>query len=656
MFQPSTNPNDTKFFEHRILGTVNLDAPLLGLHPGIIVSGLSSLFRPKPETPKPFDESGGSTHLSSAMGSPEPSLYSAPSNMSLTSTPSPQSTTFISPGLPPRMTYDPNFNPEFPNDVRLKDRGWWKNVVHFVKKHNSEGLMDATTNHIMSHLEFGSVLMDFNCLKVRYENLRKLEDVDDIKHHGFPHVPPQVRFVQYYTICYGYPKKPKDPPPGQMEEGQPEGQVEHHDGREMLAPESDVRSGTSTPRISIEDVSADRQQQEPVNLLGHVPKKDALIPDDLDGDISDASLEMMDPEPMSDEYHTPDGSRAGSPPPGVPVREAPVPPQAPASSGEGPEFTGSSPMKTRSGKFLEDLPDAEDDTGTRSRSNTDITSGQPDAQTETPAEVDAVASAEVADDLASLTLDLPPIPPLPEKPDAPDLDKYTDKDARKQAEKEAKRVQKVYDHAVKNRDKAIKERQKIVEKRRRKRASEAEKQEKEAQKQRQKDEEAHAAAVAVTLEEHKSISDTAAAMVPTPSNATASTVSLGQQPSLSQQPSTLTQETSLASVESSVLSPRLTNTSTNELQRSKSNHSKKPEKPEKPKKERKFCNLPSKINGQMDPKWVQIFMKDADEVAAHTGLFFPGAHYEKLIGDVGDMILGWVQDDRTKRAILEMAD
>src|SRR6186713_630390 len=50
------NPNT---FVHRILGTVNFDTPFLGMHPGVIKSGLGSLFRPSPEAPKSQPTSPG---------------------------------------------------------------------------------------------------------------------------------------------------------------------------------------------------------------------------------------------------------------------------------------------------------------------------------------------------------------------------------------------------------------------------------------------------------------------------------------------------------------------------------------------------------------------------------------------------------------------
>jgi hypothetical protein len=76
---------------------------------------------------------------------------------------------------------------------------------------------------------------------------------------------------------------------------------------------------------------------------------------------------------------------------------------------------------------------------------------------------------------------------------------------------------------------------------------------------------------------------------------------------------------------------------------------------EKKKKERKFCMLPGKSAGVRDPAWVRIYMEGVDEVGAHCGLFAPGPHYEKLVGDMGSLIVEWVLEDATRRAIAELS-
>ncbi|KAI0849950.1 hypothetical protein F5Y00DRAFT_46705 [Daldinia vernicosa] len=553
---PSRNQYQTGYFLHRIIGTVNLDVPFLGLHASVVTAGIASLFRPKsdtanpPEAPIPEDESVLSL---SNITSGNTSIYSDPSSAS--QSPRPQ-------GIPYGMTFDPNFNPSFVNDVPLRDRGWWRNIVHFVDKHNSEGLLNAVSHHLVSHLEFGSCLMDMNNLTTRYEDIRRLEDVDDLKDHGFPHVPPQVRFIQYYTVCHGYPK-PKDPAPNSNSEAS-----------ETLL---NARSTPSTPRISIQ--SHDRPPS-PQDL--DATDSNTLRRGSFDDDPETPELQLLAPEPMSEEYQ--------------PIPEA---------------STFDEPLKDTKDKVSENgLSVNHNDSA-----DTEALSQQPhkNSSAQQSSDNDVVSTSDLTNDIASLSIGLPTIPELPIRPEPPDFSQYTDKDVRKQAEKEAKRAQKDYDRLVKDRDKAIRERQKIYDKRKKKLAQDAEKKAKEEQKRRKKE---AAAAVAAS---NSSTSDDG------PLRNISSTVAQSEDPD--------------------VASP---------LAASPSEQSRgKEAKPPKPPKERKFCNVP-KMDGVVDPKWVKIFMKDMDQVAAHTSLFFRGEHYEKLVGEVGQTIVNWVQDDMSKRAILEM--
>lgn len=191
---------------------------------------------------------------------------------------------------------------------------------------------------------------------------------------------------------------------------------------------------------------------------------------------------------------------------------------------------------------------------------------------------------------ADTTQDLPAIPPMPQEPELPNLDAYTDKETRRQAEKESKRLQKAYEQAIKDRAKAVRERARLLERRRieedretQQHVKEAQEEELARQQQQQQQEEASQAA--------------------------------------SQQP-TAPQDAVPA---------------------------------QQPPKRKKFCSLPGKDNGSRDPTWVDVFMDGTDEVGAHCGLFFPGPHYDRLVGDVGDRITGWVQEDMSTRAVQEMS-
>ncbi|KAI1395763.1 hypothetical protein F4819DRAFT_492179 [Hypoxylon fuscum] len=566
---PSRNQYGAGYFLHRILGTVNLDAPLLGVHPSVITAGIASLFRPKPDaanlSAEPIPDSESPQSLSHAT-SANTSIYSDPSSPSQHSL-APQR----SPGgVPYGMTFDPNFNPSFTNDAPLQDRGWWKNIVHFVEKHNSEGLFDAASYHIMSHLEFGGCLLDINSLKTRYENIRKLEDVDDIKYQGFPHVPPRVRFVQYYTICHGYPKKPKP--------------RDSDNNSEIPESQRETGSSHSASKIPIQSHSRLPNSQD---IRDAMPEEDAPPQYSANADDDDnSSLELLAPDPIPEETQSPPESNVSN-----------------------------LPLEDQKDKASECYMPAPESPVNESGTATNLQSKNQTSLSQTPPEKDTDPAADLAEEMAALGLDLPAIPQVPTKPEPPNLEQYTDKDARKLAEKEAKQMQKDYAKLVKDREKAIKERQKIIDKKKKKLAQEAEKREKEERKRRQKEE----AAASSTSGGSNDRTDPSSACLDDPTNPQESQADLEM--SLPTSPTKQSQ-----------------------------NKSKSPKQP----KERKFCNIPHKVDGQLDPKWVRIFMKDIDQVGAHTSLFFRGEHYEGFVGDVGQMIVSWVQDDMTKRTILEL--
>ncbi|PHH78093.1 hypothetical protein CDD80_7386 [Ophiocordyceps camponoti-rufipedis] len=162
-------------FRHRILGTLSLDSPFLGLHPRIVAAGISSLFQPAQDA----DETA-------AEPAPEPA-------------PTPSSET------------DPYFDPPYWNDEPFREQPFLRRFMHFTSKHRSEGFFNALRNHVVSHLEFGGCLADYPGLVSRYEKLRALEDVDEVRaaSGGSSATVRRVRFANYYTLCSGRPKAPK---------------------------------------------------------------------------------------------------------------------------------------------------------------------------------------------------------------------------------------------------------------------------------------------------------------------------------------------------------------------------------------------------------------------------------------------------------------
>jgi hypothetical protein len=530
---PPHSPATGQPFRHRILGTIGFDTPYLGMHPGVIVSGISSLFRPAPQP--------GELNSQLQTGSPGYSGQDSPSSLSLTSatpleqTLSPQTSattlTTLSPTLSHASTMstvptnDPNYDPPFPNDKHLVERKGWNSVLHFINKH-SDGLTKATRQYFMSHLEFGGCLADYPGLRNRYAKIRELEDVDDLSQREGPgYKPPtrRVRFVNYWTASTGIPKKPRVPS-GQMIDKDGHLMAVEVEMKDMSLSDTSSRSATPTPSISVEEYDD-----------GVVTKRDVAEVPEPETSAIQAQMQNL-------------GGNSG-------VHEA--------GSDE--------PLEMR---HIDSIPINEDMEPITKASNP-----------QRPVSAEHLEGAFERKDSESL---LPPLPAVPAEPRPIDLTIYTDKDSRKIAEKEHKQVMKAYQQAVKNRENAIKDRRKLVEKRQRKARQEQEKQLKAGQKERMK-------------------------------------------------------EKKEEDIRQTTVNPPPIKTMPNE------------ERPQvvKEKKDRKFCLMPPEVNGRRDKCWVRVYMEGVDEVGAHCGLFFPGPHYESLVGDVGARVEEWVKEDVTRRVILE---
>lgn len=688
-------------FRHRILGIIALDSPFLGLHPGIIAAGIASLFRSKAQPPK--EEDGASLSPTSPHSprfpplspSPDPagrlstdvysdlaaaaargsldlsrgSLDISPlgspdgSSAALSYFPSASSVGQQQNGAAP----DPHYNPPFWNDVMFKDRGWMRNMWHFAKKRKIEGssLIEAATNHLVCHMQYGKSLTDFRGLHERYESVRRLEDVDEIGDQPQPQSQggrgrdkARVRFVNYFTISTGRIKTPdrgrsparldtsgagvpgsvvggsgiatRSPsasigPSSPLREVSPRPMSESHPASPSLPrrpsglylhPDAGRGDGTDTPRISIEDHS-NLGRPKLVELVG----------------------------PISEQKHNEEKESAPAPAPAVAATS----------------FT------------------------------TDAKEPEPETETKDDAAVEGDDSgiSTATEGLNKLELGLEsgldPIPERPEEPQPPVLAADASSEERKKADKEHMRARKAYLEAIKTREKAIKERQKVVEKRRAKmekeeakkdkeekkrqqteekrREKEEQKQEKERRK-REKDEAKRLADEEKRMEEAKRLAQGTQGTqgqqqqseedrtdpVEGSGSGSGSSDSVDRQADLAKQDTALRQ-----AVEGVVTGSSAAAAPSGQVEQEQAEDAKPAEEgPKKSKKPRKFCTLPKKpAGGGRDSQWVEVFMEGVDEIGAHTGLFLPGPHYERLVGDVGMRIVGWVQDDATKRAILE---
>lgn len=537
--QQPYSPTSEGLFLNRILGTINLDTPFLGMHPGVVVSGIGSLFRPAPDPPGLRQTSTPTTGANipsvsgqSAASNPNYALSMVDSESSAQVSLAPSISSLSTP-----PANDPYFNPPFPNDVRLPERKGWDNFMHFVTKHAEgitaqaklNGLTSATSQYFMSHLEFGGCLADYPGMMERYKKLRGLEDVNELAGRSTAGSRPpvrRIRFVNYYTASTGRPKVAKT-----------KKETEKPVNEEMAGLGLNSDSLQSTPSTTVHSQSGDST--------------------DIDAGEREVALPVEQVQELGE------------------------------SSGVQDDFQEPAEMQ-----HIDSMPIDEDEYERLQTVPSPTGASDPLKEVEVSTEPPAAPKPTLSEP------SLPPLPAVPTEPEPVDLSLYTDKDSRKVAEKEHKRVTRVYQQAVKDRETAIKDRQKLKEKREKKAKQEEEKIAKAEGKQRLKEEKEEQKRQAATMQKGK------------------------QAESKGKQPETVAKEEVKA------------------------------EKAEKTKKDRKFCMLPTFIDGKRDECWVRIYMEGVDEVGAHCGLFFPGPQYESLVGDVGARIQQWVREDAEKRAAL----
>lgn len=250
---PSHRPGSKDLFHHRILGHLAFDTPFLGMHPGVVTTGIASLFRSAPDPPE------------------APAYDSTANPLGLSFNPFEESS-------------DSNYNPSYGNDVHLpKRKGKLDQAFYFLNKHYGDW-QKATTAYVKSHLEFGGCMADYDGLKKRYRSFRPLEDVDDLKNTRSPSgkTIPRVRFVNYYTASTGRIKpQPKDDMVLVAETEMTE------QGKSTVVTAQQRSSAATTPRISVEEHRDD-------HVL--VKDMDSLHLDGTAGSDEEAEMQHLDPQ------------------------------------------------------------------------------------------------------------------------------------------------------------------------------------------------------------------------------------------------------------------------------------------------------------------------------------------------------------------------
>lgn len=404
LLSPYSTVSNQKF-RHRILGTISFDCPFLGIHPGVIVSGIGSLFRPAPEvspglanndmTSESSPSPTGSGYLDSSIGQ---STLSSQASINSGSTDTPQSLVMSS-----VSSQDPNYNPPFSNDIRRPVRTNWGSAVHFMTKH-SDGLTRAARSYVTSHLEFGGCLADYKGLKNRYSRIRALEDA-----HA-----ERARFVNYFTASTGRPKKPSEPMQSSLgHRSNPHEGFEEPIGQELQDISVSQRPSRSPMRSPPLSGDGSRSRTRSPQIFVEEVRDGLLIskePPDAEEAIlvgSDAEMALLDAVAVNEE---------------------------------------------------------ESENSLFAKENQLAAERQP-APAYAPPEPPKESSPVDAKSILEKCLSLPPLPPLPIEPAQFNPEAYVEKDTRELALKQHTREKKAYLRALKDHAKALKDREKLAEKR-----------------------------------------------------------------------------------------------------------------------------------------------------------------------------------------------
>jgi hypothetical protein len=298
---PNHNSKDPEMRHHRILGIIGLDTPFLGMHPGVISTGIGSLFRPAPEMPETrnFEENGLSPVASTSASqlSPSDSIVSDLFNAQQTG---------------------PNFNPAFENDVIWNpSKKYWESGLHFVKKH-SDGLFKASMQYVTSHLEFGGCLADYPGLRSRYNHIRDLEDVNELEQYrdaqGRPYR--RVRFVNYYSASTGRPKEPKRnesvtlTPQTTLSTEMQDLSLAPSNATE--GPNSGGATPSSGPRLSLEEHTEGGLVSKPLDEMEEIEPR-AMDNSDVEEPMPESENPTLDDSTKDNTEETPQSSNTNAP-------------------------------------------------------------------------------------------------------------------------------------------------------------------------------------------------------------------------------------------------------------------------------------------------------------------------------------------------------
>lgn len=649
LLPPYAFPKTVHEYRHHILGILSVDCPFLGLQqPGVFISGLSCLFRPLSD---PFCSTGGQFEpglVPILIGRDlVPGVASVASYSDLIHPPPPKARDFADqshlrpsdstdfgsirsvrsvpePDWSDTSSWDPNYNPPFPNDRKRERRGTWDNAMYYVTKH-SGGLITAMRSYVTSHLRFGKSVLDHKELKDRYSQIRALEDVNtQALNHST-----RIRFVNYYTACTGRPKSWRPPTPKSphapfspiieepIRQGLEKISLSEHDPRPPIASSKDTEEARNeTSRANDTPLAAG---SEPLLGENTGPDTDAEI------GPSDTLVETSEKKEGIAKEAVDVGASLGidivaSPSSAVPERSS----------------------NTRS-----------EDTNTRLTEDSRTTRLVPSKTT-----VSTSMNSGLPEDTRISPLQLPsPEVPLQrwphhtELPTGPQYNFYQQIPHKKSSpmEKIKALIRAIRYHrkAMKHGDRLEEELERAAMKAAEKKAIAIERQRLKVLRRTEKEAVRIARMEAKRKEEqnrqvHKKTSWYARwSPFSPPDDATSANAN----------DRLISRDSDSTTCSSGIMTARSQTSSSTRSGSSSGGSRGKPRELRPLSRIRFFCRLPPKIGTRIDPCWIPVLMREMDEIGAHSRVFVVGDHYAPLVSQVGERIKGWVEEDvRVRKA------
>lgn len=644
LLPPYTFPETAHEFRHRILGILSIDCPFLGLQqPGVFISGLSCLFRPPAD---PLSSTGGQFE-------PElvpiligrdivPGVASVTSYSDLIHAPPPKTRDFADqshlrpsdsldfgsirslrsvpePDWSDTSSWDPNYNPPFPNDRKRQRRGTWDNAMYYVTKH-SGGLITAMRSYVTSHLRFGRSVLDHKELRDRYSRIRALEEIITQPLNNST----RIRFVNYYTACTGRPKRSRPPTPRSPRA--PFSPIIEEPIKPMWKNSSFSEHEPRSPIANPKDT--DEAQTKTPRTHGTLPLAGENATLSV-GSASPNSAAKIDPFDTLVEKDEKKGANA-------------------LETGDFEASLGTDLVASQPRAIHERLPNNRSrDTDTRltedSRTtrlvtstttvSTSMDSGLPEDRRISPLQL---PSPEIPLQLGPHHVNLSPEPPfnahqqIPHKKSSP-MEKI----------KALIRAIRYHRKAMKHGDRLEEELEKAAMRAAEKKAIAIERKRLKVLKRSEKEAVRMAKMEAKRRGEqkrqlHKKVSWYGRWSPFTPAADAAPTTANDH---------LISRDSDSTTRSSSVMTARSQTSSTARSGSSSGGSRSKPLELRPLSRIRFFCRLPPKIGNRIDPCWIPILLRDIDEIGAHSKVFVVGDHYAPLVSQVGERIKGWVQED-----------